>query len=110
VLLAELERDKHARAQLAEMLDLRLGAARVQAQQSEAWLNTTTAAEYLGISRNALHKLTAAREIPFEQDGPGCKCWFHRPDLDAWRRGQNPDAAKTQPRTPSGPLRDLSRS
>ena len=29
------------------------------------------------MSRDALHKLTAAREIPFEQDVPGGKLWFY---------------------------------
>lgn len=54
----------------------------------DGWLTTREAAKYLGITPNALHKLTAARAIPFEQDGPGAKCWFRRSELDAWRRGQ----------------------
>lgn len=54
---------------------------------SDAWLDSKRAAAYLGVSANALHKLTAARAIPFEQDGPGCKCWFRRAELDQWRRG-----------------------
>lgn len=68
------------------------------AGQVDGWLDTKQAADYLGISRTALHKVTAARAIAFEQDGPGCKCWFKRSDLDAWRRGETADAAKTQPR------------
>jgi excisionase family DNA binding protein len=60
------------------------------------WLDTKGAAAYLGITTNALHKLTSARQIPFEQDGPGCKCYFKRSELDAWRerggsRGIGPD-------------------
>jgi len=55
--------------------------------EADRWLSTRDAAEYLGITANALHKLTAARAIPFEQDGPGAKCWFRRSELDAWRRG-----------------------
>src|SRR5438132_9983965 len=38
---------------------------------SDAWLDARSAASYLGLTRTALHKLTAARTIPFEQDGPG---------------------------------------
>jgi hypothetical protein len=40
---------------------------------------------HLGITTNGLHKLTASRSIPFEQDGPNCRCWFKRSELDAWR-------------------------
>jgi excisionase family DNA binding protein len=53
----------------------------------DGWLDSIGAAAYLSLSRHALHKLTASREIPFEQDGPGCKLWFKRSELDAWRRG-----------------------
>lgn len=41
------------------------------------------------MTANALYKLTAAHQIPFEQDGPGCRLWFKRADLDAWRRTGN---------------------
>ena len=52
---------------------------------SDEWLDARAAAKYLGISLNALHKLTAERAIPVEQDGPGCKLWFRRSALDGWR-------------------------
>jgi excisionase family DNA binding protein len=52
------------------------------------WLSTSEAASHLGISVNALHKLTAARAIRFEQAKPGAKCWFRKSDLDAWRAGK----------------------
>ena len=55
--------------------------------EPERWMSSHDAATYLGLSANALHKLTAARAIPFEQDGPGCKLWFRRTDLDRWRQG-----------------------
>lgn len=54
----------------------------------DGWLSTRQAARYLGVTPNALHKLTAARAIPFAQDTPGAKCWFRRSELDAWRRGE----------------------
>jgi excisionase family DNA binding protein len=56
-----------------------------QVPTEDGWLDTTHAAEYLGITTNALYKLTAGRLIPFEQDGPGCRCWFKRCALDEWR-------------------------
>jgi excisionase family DNA binding protein len=57
----------------------------VQAPAPNRWLSTREAAEYLGITPNALHKLTSSRAIPFAQDGPGAKCWFRPADLDEWR-------------------------
>jgi excisionase family DNA binding protein len=57
------------------------------AASEDGWLSTRQAADYLGISTNALHKLTASRAIRFEQDKPGGKCWFKRSELDAFRRG-----------------------
>jgi excisionase family DNA binding protein len=54
----------------------------------DGWLSTREAASHLGISVNALHKLTAARAIRFEQAKPGGRCWFRRSDLDAWRAGE----------------------
>jgi excisionase family DNA binding protein len=53
---------------------------------TDRWMTTREAAEYLGITRNALHKLTAARAIPFSQDVAGGKCWFLKSELDDWRR------------------------
>ena len=67
---------------LAPKLEQRLKPA---ATAHDGWLDTKRAAAYLGLSVNALHKLTAARLIPFEQEGPGCKCWFKPSELDAWR-------------------------
>jgi len=97
VVFAEL--DDEALDRLAELLAPRLEGRMISsATQPDSWLDTKEAAEHLGITRNALHKATAGRSIPFEQDRPGCKCWFKRSELDAWRRGQNLNAAKTQPR------------
>ena len=52
----------------------------------DGWLSTREAADYLGLSVNALHRMTAARAIRFEQSAPGAKCYFKRSDLDAYRR------------------------
>jgi len=49
------------------------------------WFDSLHAADYLGIHRDTLRKLAAERAIPSEQDGPGCKLYFRRSDLDAWR-------------------------
>jgi hypothetical protein len=60
----------------------------VDGPSDDGWMDSSEAAEYLALTKNALHKLTSARAIPFEQEGRGCKLWFRRPDLDAWRRGE----------------------
>jgi hypothetical protein len=67
---------------LAPKLKLRL---KPPAAASDGWLDAKRAAAYVGLSVNALRKLTAERAIPFEQEVPGCKSWFKRSSLDAWR-------------------------
>jgi excisionase family DNA binding protein len=62
-------------------------AAKLADSASDRWMTTREAADYLGLTANALHKLTAARQVPFSQDAPGGKCWFLRSELDDWRRG-----------------------
>jgi excisionase family DNA binding protein len=57
----------------------------IGAVEPDRWLTTAEAAAYLGCTENALHKLTATRAIPFEQDCPGGKLYFKRSQLDAWR-------------------------
>ena len=52
----------------------------------DEWLDSRQAAEYLGLHRDTLRRLAAARAIPAEQDGRGCKLFFRRGALDAWRR------------------------
>ncbi len=52
----------------------------------DEWFDSRHAAEYLGVHRDTLRRLAAERAIPTEQDGPNCKLYFRRSDLDAWRR------------------------
>jgi excisionase family DNA binding protein len=64
-------------------------ATRLQAAEGQVeceWLDSRGAADYLGVHRDTLRKLAAERTIPAHQDGPGCKLFFRRSDLDAWRR------------------------
>jgi excisionase family DNA binding protein len=74
-------------AQLADLVAAKV-AARLAAPQPEAvdeWLDTRDAAAYLGIHRDSVRRLAAERAIPSEQ-AAGCKLFFRRSDLDAWRR------------------------
>jgi excisionase family DNA binding protein len=57
------------------------------ATAADEWLDTRGASEYLGIHRDSLRRLAAEQAIPAEQAGVGCKLFFRRSDLDAWRRG-----------------------
>jgi excisionase family DNA binding protein len=50
------------------------------------WFDSRRAAEYLGVHGDTLRKLATERAIPSEQEGTGCKLYFRRADLDAWRR------------------------
>jgi excisionase family DNA binding protein len=59
----------------------------VSDDRPDEWFDSRHAAEYLGVHRDTLRKLAAERAIPSEQDGPGCKLYFRRSDLDAWRSG-----------------------
>ena len=69
---------------LAEEVATRLGGG--SAEGSDEWFDSLQAAEYLGLHRDTLRTLAAARAIPAEQDGRGCKLFFRRAALDDWRR------------------------
>jgi excisionase family DNA binding protein len=53
--------------------------------QEDRWLDSKEAAEYLGVSVPAIHRLTASRSLPFSQDRPRGRCYFRRSELDRWR-------------------------
>lgn len=56
---------------------------------TDPWFDTCHAAAHLGITPKALRKIAGERrKVPFEQEGPGCKMWFRRSALDAYRRGE----------------------
>jgi excisionase family DNA binding protein len=57
---------------------------------ASTWLDARGAAEYLGLHRDTLRKLAAQRVIPTHQDGPRCKLYFRRDELDEWRRSARP--------------------
>jgi excisionase family DNA binding protein len=84
-LLAELGPDDLA--ELAERLRPYLPAPSEPA--TDGWLDSRRAADYLGISRDALHRLTAERAVPFHQDRPGGRLYFLRSELDE-SRGATP--------------------
>jgi excisionase family DNA binding protein len=74
----------HVADRLAAVITERLA---VSHNRPDEWFDSRHAAEYLGVHRDTLRKLAAERAIPSEQDGPGCKLYFRRSDLDTWRSG-----------------------
>lgn len=63
------------------------------AEDTGEWFDARGAADYLGMHRDTLRKLAAQRAIPAHQDGPRCKLYFHRDELDEWRRSARPTSA-----------------
>ncbi len=53
--------------------------------EHDFWLDLSDAAKYLGLHRDTLRKRAKAGLVPFRQDAPGCRLFFNRADLDAWR-------------------------
>ena len=81
-------------AQLADLVAAKVidRLARQEGAAADEWLDTRSASEYLGIHRDSIRRLAAERVLPAEQAGAGCKLFFRRSDLDAWRRGGAPQA------------------
>jgi len=76
--------DERTLDRLAELLEPRLR--RLKAPTTgDGWLDAAAAAEYLGVSKHALHRLTSGRRVPFSQDAPGSRTYFKRAALDGWR-------------------------
>lgn len=75
-------------ARLADLVTDRLAErfAAAPVESVEHWMDARSAAEYLGVHRDTIRKLAAERAIPVHQDGPGCKLFFRRDELDDWRR------------------------
>lgn len=62
--------------------------------QTDEWMDARGAAAYLAVHRDTVRKLAAQRAIPAHQDGPRCKLYFRRDELDAWRRSARPSRAR----------------
>lgn len=73
--------------QLADLVAAKVAArlAPPRNRAADEWFDTRRAAEYLGIHRDSLRRLAAEGTIAAEQAAAGCKLFFRRSDLDAWR-------------------------
>jgi hypothetical protein len=54
----------------------------VDLQAWPEWMGIETASRYLDISPERLRKLQARRQLPYHQEGPGCRVFFNRHELD----------------------------
>jgi excisionase family DNA binding protein len=63
-------------------------------QPEDDWMDARRAAAYVGVHRDTLRKLAAGRAVPVHQDGPGCKLYFRRDELDEWRRAGRAPASR----------------
>jgi excisionase family DNA binding protein len=59
------------------------------------WLDLDGACAYLGFSRDALYKLTAAQAIPVRKKFGGQGLRFHRGELDGWMEVNYPRLDRT---------------
>lgn len=55
--------------------------------RASPWMDIRRAADYLGCSVERVRKLVMARKVPFHQDQPGARIFFHRRELDEWLLG-----------------------
>lgn len=46
------------------------------------WMSVETAARYLDVSPERVRKLQARGQLPYYQEGPGCRVFFNRRELD----------------------------
>jgi len=86
-LIDELASDPEALERLRDLI----GNLPTDPPATDGWLDTKRAAEHLGVSVHALHRLVADRRVPYHQERPGARCWFRRAELDAWRGEATPE-------------------
>jgi excisionase family DNA binding protein len=59
-------------------------------EPTSPWLDVAGACAYLGLPRNTLYRLTAARALPVRKKLNGQGLRFHRGELDAWMEEHYP--------------------
>jgi excisionase family DNA binding protein len=72
---------------LADALTERIAARLPQPPDTEdGWMDTRAAADYIGLTPNALHKIAARDGIPCSRPAGTRKLRFRRSELDEWMR------------------------
>ncbi len=72
-----LEAVEEIATRAAEIVMARIGSA-----DRAGYVDVKAAADYLGVTEGRVRKLVERRQIPFIQDGPGCRITFSVRDLD----------------------------
>lgn len=84
-------------SELAEQVAARLRQDHAEDGTSASpWLGFEQARAYLGLSRDQLYKLTAARAIPVRKKQGGQGLRFRRDELDAWLEAEYPATGWTR--------------
>jgi excisionase family DNA binding protein len=76
--------DDFASAVAAEIVPYLRAALSNHEDASTPWMCIERAARYLDVSVERIRKLKEAAAIPYYQENPRCRVFFHRDDLDAW--------------------------
>lgn len=101
-IIEDLRASPELRRQLAAELASEL---REVEQDASPWLyGAKAAADYLGVPRASIEKLTAADAIPVHRTTRGGRLSFRRDELDAWRAEQYDGPRRDRP---AGRLIDL---
>ena len=78
---------------IVERVLARLDASAVRGDAPE-YLSVKDAANYIGATEGRVRKLVERKRIPVSQDGPGCRVFISRTDLDRFmhdnRNGRRP--------------------
>ena len=61
------------------------------------WMSVDTVARYLDCSPERIRKLAARREIPYAQEGVGCRLSFSRQAIDDWMQTLSRDSRPSRP-------------
>lgn len=69
---------------IADLVEERVLGRLATAEAAAEWLSIETAARYLDVSPERVRKLVARRAIPHYQEGPGCRVFLRRRELDEW--------------------------
>ncbi|MCM1517570.1 MAG: helix-turn-helix domain-containing protein [Pseudoflavonifractor sp.] len=80
----------------------------VRPLHEKEFLSMDEAAQYTGIAKNTLYKMTHNRQIPYSKPS-GKLCFFRRSDLEAWMMS-NPVAVAVQTDTVVSPRRKMNKS
>ena len=87
VAAVQLELPEDVLNELADRVAQRVLANLASTHDDDRWLTSAEAARHIGRSLDALHKLSAAREISVHQREPNGRLYFRRSELDDWMAG-----------------------